>query len=138
MSSCDLSVVIPVYNESPNLGDLHRELSDTLSAWGRSYELVFVDDGSTRRQLRDPVAPAGRRPAHAGHPVPPNFGQTAGFSAGFAVARGRSSSRRTATGRTTRATSRCSSNKLERGGFDIVCGWRRDRKDKWLTRRCRR
>ena len=42
----DLSVVIPVYNEAPNVAELYRELSDTLVAWGRPYELIFVDDGS--------------------------------------------------------------------------------------------
>ena len=40
----ELSVVIPVRNESPNIDELHRELSDTLGRWGRSYELLFVDE----------------------------------------------------------------------------------------------
>ena len=43
----DLSVVVPLFNEEPNLLDLHRELSDVLTAWGRSYEIILVDDGST-------------------------------------------------------------------------------------------
>ena len=43
----DLSVVIPIKNEAPNLGDLYRELTDTLEGWGRSYEVIVVDDGST-------------------------------------------------------------------------------------------
>ena len=43
----DLSVVIPIRNEAPALEELHRELTDTLSRSGRSYELIIVDDGST-------------------------------------------------------------------------------------------
>ena len=43
----DLSVVIPLYNEEPNVAELHRELTAALGAWGRSYELVLIDDGST-------------------------------------------------------------------------------------------
>ena len=43
----DLSVVVPLFNEEPNLLDLHRELSDVLTAWRRSYEIILVDDGST-------------------------------------------------------------------------------------------
>jgi len=43
----DLSVVITVRNEAPGLDELHRELTDTLRAWGRSYEVIVVDDGST-------------------------------------------------------------------------------------------
>ena len=47
MSHVDLSVVIPVRNEAPSIGDLHSELTATLAAWGRSYEIIVVDDGST-------------------------------------------------------------------------------------------
>lgn len=42
-----LSVVLPVYNEETTLPELHRRLTDVMEALGRSYELVFVDDGST-------------------------------------------------------------------------------------------
>jgi glycosyltransferase involved in cell wall biosynthesis len=42
----ELSVVIPIYNEAPNLEPLYREFTDTLTAWGHPYELIFVDDGS--------------------------------------------------------------------------------------------
>jgi len=43
----ELSVVIPVYNEAPNLERLYAEFTETLEAWGGSYELLLVDDGST-------------------------------------------------------------------------------------------
>lgn len=135
MSSCDLSVVIPVYNESPNLVELHRELSDTLSAWGRTYELVFVDDGSrddsfeilSRLQAGDPHMRVVR--------FRKNFGQTAGFSAGFAVASGQIIVTSDGDRQNDPRDIPMLVERLEQGGFDIVCGWRRDRKDKWLTRR---
>ena len=47
----DLSVVIPIYNEVLNLEALHREFTETLQRWGRPYELVLVDDGSTDGSL---------------------------------------------------------------------------------------
>src|SRR5262249_42713627 len=47
MSDVQLSVVIPIRNEAPSLVQLHRELTDTLTRWGRAYELIIVDDGST-------------------------------------------------------------------------------------------
>ncbi len=130
----DLSVVIPIHNESPNLRELHRELTHTLSRWGRAYELLLVDDGSTddsfailaELQAADPHVRVIR--------FRRNFGQTAAFSAGFAYARG--------------AVIVTSDGDLQNDpadipglvatleeGADIVCGWRRDRKDKWLTRR---
>src|SRR5438477_12334427 len=89
MSHVDLSVVIPVRNEAPSIGDLHSELTATLVAWGRSYEIIVVDDGSTdesfailaRLQTMDPHLRVIR--------FRRNFGQTAAFAAGFDRARGR-------------------------------------------------
>jgi len=42
----DYSVVIPLYNERDSLGPLHEELSRVMQSLGRTYELIFVDDGS--------------------------------------------------------------------------------------------
>src|SRR5215467_8027680 len=85
----DLSVVIPVRNEAPSLDELYRELTDVLRAWGRSYEIIVVDDGSTddsfailsRLQAVDPHLRVIR--------LRRNFGQTAAFAAGFDHAAGR-------------------------------------------------
>ena len=43
----DLSVLVPVYDEAPNLETLYREIIDALEPTGRSFEFLFVDDGST-------------------------------------------------------------------------------------------
>jgi glycosyltransferase involved in cell wall biosynthesis len=130
----DLSVVIPIHNESPNLRRLYDELTEILSAWGRPYELVIVDDGSTDDSFRILAE------IHNGDPrvrvirFRRNFGQTAAFSAGFAQARGRiivtsdgdlQNDPRNIPEMVTR---------LEQGA-DIVCGWRKHRKDTFLTRR---
>src|ERR1700730_6664613 len=84
----DLSIVIPVRNEAASLEELHRELTGALDAWGRSYEIIVVDDGSTdesfailsRLQASDPRLRVIR--------FRKNFGQTAAFAAGFDHARG--------------------------------------------------
>lgn len=132
--SPDLSIVIPVYNEAPNLAELHRELTETLTASGRSYEILFVDDGSTdgsfelaaRLQEGDPHLRVIR--------FRRNFGQTAAFSAGFAYARGRVIVTADGDRQNDPRDIPALVEKLDEG-YDIVCGWRRDRKDKWLTRR---
>jgi glycosyltransferase involved in cell wall biosynthesis len=131
----DLSVVIPVYNEAPNLEQLHRELTDTLRAWGRPYELVLIDDGSadtsfeilTRLQAADPCVRViqFRR----------NFGQTAAFAAGFAAARGRLIVTSDSDLQNDPRDIPMMVARLEDGGFDIVCGWRKDRKDAFWNRR---
>ena len=130
----ELSVVIPIFNEAPNLEPLHQEFRQTLESWGRPYEVIFVDDGSTdgsfeileRLHRADPCVQViqFRR----------NFGQTAAFAAGFAAARG--SIIVTSDG-DLQTDARDVPRLVQRlgDGFDIVCGWRRERKDAWLSRR---
>ena len=130
----DLSVVIPLCDEEPNVARLHHELTAALGAWGRSYELLFIDDGST-----DGTFPA-LQALQAGDPrvrviaFRRNFGQTAAFAAGFAHARGRVIA--TSDG-DLQNDPRDLPMMVERldDGYDIVCGWRRERRDPWLTRR---
>ena len=131
----ELSVVIPVRNEAPSVRQLHQELTEVLRAWGRSYELVFVEDGSTDDTF-DRLAEIHRRdPRVRVIRFRRNFGQTAAFAAGFAHARGRYIV--TADGDLQNDPSDIPPmvEELERGGFDIVCGWRRDRKDPFFSRR---
>ena len=85
----ELSVVIPIYNEAPNLEQLHRELTAALEPSGRSYELIFVDDGSTDGSFEMLRALHERDPRVGVIQFRRNFGQTAAFAAGFAAARGR-------------------------------------------------
>jgi glycosyltransferase involved in cell wall biosynthesis len=130
----DLSVVIPVRNESPNVDELYRDLTDALGRWGKAYEVIVVDDGSTddtfetlcRWQERDERWRIIR--------FRRNFGQTAAFAAGIREARGRLIA-------TSDGDLQNDPNDLPAmvrridEGVDIVCGWRKDRKDPWLTRR---
>ena len=130
----DLSVVIPLFNEEANLLDLHRELSDVLTAWGRPYEIILVDDGSTDDtfsvltdiQSRDETVRVIR--------LRRNFGQTAAFAAGFAYARGRLIATSDGDLQNDPTDLPAMVDKIDEG-HDIVCGWRKDRKDPWLTRR---
>jgi glycosyltransferase involved in cell wall biosynthesis len=130
----DLSVVIPIRNEAPSLVELHRELTETLVAWGRDYELIVVDDGSTdesfetlaRLQAVDPHLRVIR--------FRRNFGQTAAFAAGFEFARGRYIVTSDGDLQNDPRDIPAMVEALERGS-DIVCGWRQDRKDALLSRR---
>jgi glycosyltransferase involved in cell wall biosynthesis len=130
----DLSVVIPVYNETQNVEPLYRELTETLTTWGRPFELLFIDDGSSdgtfdvlrRLQADDPrlrVVQFRR-----------NFGQTAAFAAGFARARGRLIATSDGDLQNDPRDLPAMIARVDEG-YDIVCGWRRDRKDAYLNRR---
>jgi glycosyltransferase involved in cell wall biosynthesis len=130
----ELSVVIPIHNEAPNLEQLYRECTDALERWGRPYELVLVDDGSTddsfailtRLQQGDPRVRVVR--------LRRNFGQTAAFAAGFALARGRLIATADGDLQNDPRDIPALVGRVEQG-FDIVCGWRKDRKDAFLNRR---
>jgi glycosyltransferase involved in cell wall biosynthesis len=130
----DLSIVIPIRNESPNIDELYRDITDALERWGRSYEVVVIDDGSTddsferlsRHQQRDPRWRIIR--------FRRNFGQTAAFAAGIKHARGRLIATSDGDGQNDPRDLPEMIRRIEEGA-DIVCGWRKNRKDPWLTRR---
>jgi glycosyltransferase involved in cell wall biosynthesis len=129
----ELSVIVPIRNEGPGLVELHRELSETLGRWGRSYEIIAIDDGSTddsfavlaRLQAMDPRLRVIR--------FRRNFGQTAAFSAGFEHARGRVIVTSDGDLQNDPRDIPALVAKLE-DGYDIVCGWRKNRKDPLVTR----
>jgi glycosyltransferase involved in cell wall biosynthesis len=132
--SPDLSIVIPVHNEGPNLDALCRELTDALELLGRPYEVIFVDDGSTDESF-SVLERCQARDAHLRViQFRRNFGQTAAFAAGFAEARGGMIVTADADLQNDPRDIAAMVARLEEG-YDIVCGWRRDRKDAWLNRR---
>jgi len=130
----EISVVIPIRNEAPGLGELHRELTETLTRWGRSYELIVIDDGSTDESFEILV----RLQALDSHlrviRFRRNFGQTAAFAAGFDHARGRVIVTSDGDLQNDPRDIPALVEKLE-GGCDIVCGWRKNRKDAFFSRR---
>lgn len=131
----ELSIVIPVLNESPNIEELYNELTDTLVRGGRSYEIIIIDDGSSDDTFQKLAAVQTRDPHLRVIRFRRNFGQTAAFAAGFAFARGRMVVTSDGDLQNDPADIQRLADKLEREGYDIVCGWRKDRKDRMITRR---
>ena len=122
-------------NESQNVDELCSELSAALSGFGRPYEIVAIDDGSqdatfellARWQAKDSRFRIIR--------FRRNFGQTAAFAAGFAHARGRYIVTMDGDGQNDPRDIPGMVEMLEKGPLDIVCGWRKVRKDPFLNRR---
>ena len=133
MTPIDLSVVIPVRNEAPAIAELIGELTSTLTGWGRPFEVIVIDDGSTdasfeilaRLQAADPRLRVIR--------FRRNFGQTAAFAAGFAHARGRLIATSDGDLQNDPRDIPAMVGWIEQG-YDIVCGWRKKRQDT-LSRR---
>jgi glycosyltransferase involved in cell wall biosynthesis len=131
----EISVVIPMRNESPNVGELYRELTSSLTQYGRSYEVVVIDDGSTDDTFAQLAALQAKDPRVRVIRFRRNFGQTAAFAAGFAYARGRYIVTADGDRQNDPADIPGMIQMLEQQELDIVCGWRKDRKDPFLNRR---
>jgi glycosyltransferase involved in cell wall biosynthesis len=130
----EISVVVPMRNESSNVAELYRELTAVLAGFGRPYEILAIDDGSTDDTFAQLAALQDRDPRLRVIRFRRNFGQTAAFAAGFAQARGRfivtsdgdlQNDPRDIPGMI----------EIAERGPDIVAGWRKDRKDPFLSRR---
>ncbi|GIW43720.1 MAG: glycosyl transferase [Candidatus Binatia bacterium] len=128
-----ISAVLPVHDEAPNLESLHRELVAALERLGRSFEIVYVDDGSTdgsgellERFSADPRVKVVR--------LARNFGQTAALVAGFDHARGDIIVTLDADGQNDPGEIPQLLEALDRG-FDVAVGWRWPRHDPFWTRR---
>jgi glycosyltransferase involved in cell wall biosynthesis len=127
-----LSVVVPLYNEEQNVAPLHAELSQVLAAMKVPHETLFIDDGSTDGTL------GVLRRVQAGDPhvrvirFTRNFGQTAAFAAGFTYAKGTYIA--TFDGDLQNDPADIPRLLELARTHDVVCGWRKDRKDDFLTR----
>lgn len=130
----DYSIVIPVYNEEENIAPLYSALKPVIDDINRPCEVIFVDDGSkdgTYRELQ--------RLNETDHRCKVirfrrNFGQTAAMAAGFANARGDLIITLDGDLQNDPDDIPMILGKIEEG-YDVVSGWRVNRKDKFLTRR---
>jgi glycosyltransferase involved in cell wall biosynthesis len=127
------SIVVPFYNEQENIPPLYMKLTEVMDGIGESYELVFVDDGSkdnTFKVLSD-IYENDRRVNIVR--LRRNFGQTAALKAGFDYARGEVIISMDGDLQHDPAEIPRFVEKIQEG-FDLVSGWRYQRKDNWLTR----
>ena len=129
----ELSVVIPVKDEEQNLPLLHDELTQALGGSGVCYEVVIIDDGSTDGTFAQLEQMHRRDPHVRVIRFARNFGQTAAFAAGFAAARGRFVA--TLDGDLQNDPADIPRLLALASRHDIVCGWRKQRHDAWLTRK---
>jgi glycosyltransferase involved in cell wall biosynthesis len=130
----DLSLVIPVYNEKDNLPLLMDAVKSALTPLNRTWEVILVDDGSTDGSLEVLTELAERHPEHVRVVVfRRNFGQTAAIAAGIDHAEGSIIVLLDADLQNDPADIPMLLAKLDEG-YDLVSGWRKDRKDNRLTR----
>jgi dolichol-phosphate mannosyltransferase len=132
MPAPDISIVVPVFNEERSLPDLVREIDAAMARVSMSWELVFVDDGSTdgsRAVMRELASRDSRLRVAA---MPRNSGQSAALAAGFLLARGASVVTLDADLQNDPADIPRLLEALD--GVAMVSGVRRNRRDDWVRR----
>ncbi|NOZ27397.1 MAG: glycosyltransferase family 2 protein [Chloroflexi bacterium] len=132
--SPEISVVIPLYNEAENIPELYRQLTKALESMGRPYEIIIADDGSTDGSFQALAEIHERDPRVKVIRFRRNYGQTAGFAAGFERARGEWIVTMDADLQNDPADIPRLIAKAEEG-YDVVSGWRVHRQDALLTRK---
>jgi dolichol-phosphate mannosyltransferase len=132
--SPDISVFLPVFNEEPNLRPLHTKLSEALKTLERSAEIVYVDDGSSDGSMKILREIAHLDPRVRVVALRRNYGQTAAMAAGIDAARGKVLIPMDADLQNDPADIARLLDKLDEG-YDVVSGWRKNRKDKMVTRK---
>ena len=130
----DFSLVVPVYNEQDNIDELYRAVVSALDATDLDYEIIVVDDGSTDGSygVLQHLAAADERLKVIRFRR--NFGQTAAMSAGFDAASGSIIIPMDGDLQNDPTDIPRLIQKLDEG-YDVVSGWRRDRKDTFITRK---
>ena len=120
----ELSVVVPVYNEEGNVEKLHRKIVTACDALGKTYEIIFVDDGS-----RDKTVEICRGLSNLTLiEFRKNFGQTAAFDAGFKNSSGKIIVTMDGDLQNDPADIGLLLEEMKKG-YDVVSGWRFNRKD---------
>jgi glycosyltransferase involved in cell wall biosynthesis len=129
-----ISVLIPVFNEEENISPLYEKLTSVLNRIGKDYEVIFIDDGSyddTLSLLR-PICKKDPRIKFISFSR--NFGQTSALSAGIDLSKGKIIIPMDGDLQNDPEDIPALLQKIEEG-YDVVSGWRKDRKDPFLKRR---
>jgi glycosyltransferase involved in cell wall biosynthesis len=133
MTEASLSVIVPVYNEEPNLPDLRQRLDAVLPELGLPYEVILVDDGSSDGSFAVAKEMAMEDAHYTVIRLRRNYGQTAAIACGIRHARGDVILPMDADLQNDPADIPRLLQTLDRG-WDVVSGWRSDRHDAFLTR----
>ena len=129
-----ISIVIPLYNEEESIPNLWEALDEAIANYGQPAEVIIIDDGSKDRSFALLREIAAKDPRFTIIRFRRNFGQTAGFAAGFAQARGEVVITMDADLQNDPMDIPKLMAKIDEG-YDIVSGWRKDRQDRFIDRK---
>jgi len=130
-ASCEISVVVPAFNEAESMPELLDRLEEVLVGMQRSYEIWVIDDGSNDGTFDVLAAQSSHRPHLHALSLSRNYGKAAALSAGFNVASGEVVITLDADLQDDPAEIPHLVAKIE-GGNDLVSGWKQNRKDGFI------
>ncbi|MFP3254704.1 MAG: glycosyltransferase family 2 protein, partial [Hydrogenobaculum sp.] len=128
-----ISIVIPIYNEEESVGTLYEKIVNTMNKLPYDYEIIAVDDGSTDNTLNKLKEIASKDKRLKVISFKRNYGQTAAMFAGFQHASGDVVITMDADLQNDPADIPILIEKINEG-YDVVSGWRKDRKDPFFSR----
>ena len=131
---CDLSIVIPLYNEEDSLIQLHSKLSLALEKIGRSYEIIFVNDGSSDESSSVIEEILNKDSKVTLVNFRRNFGKAAALDAGFKRSRGKVVFTMDADLQDDPKEIKNFLNKIEQENFDVVSGYKKVRNDPSISK----
>jgi len=131
----DISITVPIYNERDNIEPLVARVLSVMREYGRSFELILVDDGSSddSRSIYAPLSE--REPELKVVRFRRNYGQTAAMAAGFDLARGDVIVSLDGDLQNPPEEIPAIIQKLEDEELDLVSGWRKNRQDRAISRK---
>ena len=127
-----ISVIIPTYNEQGSLAELVESLKDVLKSQ-KEWEVLFVDDGSTDDSIQLLTEVANNESNFKLIQFHRNYGKSAALAEGFKLAEGEYVITMDADLQDDPHEIPTLISKLEEG-YDLVIGWKKDRKDPWTKR----
>jgi len=130
----ELSIVIPLYNEVDNVEQLHQNITNVLQVMNRKYEIILVDDGSSDQTVEKMKTLSENDQHTKAVCLRRNFGQTAAMMAGIDHSTGEIIIPMDGDLQNSPDDIPNLLEKIEQG-YDVCSGWRKDRKDKKISRR---
>lgn len=130
MNGMTYSVIVPVYNEEGNVISLYNDIVSAMEAIGKTFEILFIDDGSSDGTYKKLKGLKNTRLIR----FRKNFGQTAALDAGFKNAKGDFFITMDGDGQNPPSEISKLIAEMDRGDYDLVSGWREKRKDTFMKR----
>ena len=130
----DISVIVPLYNETESLPELAAWIRRVMEANGYSYEILMVDDGSTDGSWDTVLALSKENPAIHGISFRRNYGKSAALYEGFAAAQGDVVITMDADLQDSPDEIPELYRMIVKEGYDVVSGWKQHRQDNKLTK----